>query len=90
MNQRSVLRAFAIACAVSSIVCAQSVRASAADAGKIRTYYVAADEVQWDYAPVRPRRSHGHGLRRHRQGLYRNRTAPDRPRLQEGHLSRIH
>ena len=34
-------------------VCAGTVSLHAADepAGKTRTYYVAADEVQWDYAP---------------------------------------
>jgi hephaestin len=37
-----------------AVLCALPVRihsAAPASAGKTRTYYVAADEVQWDYAP---------------------------------------
>ena len=32
----------------------------AASAGKTRTYYIAAKEATWDYAPAG--RRHGHGL----------------------------
>lgn len=44
----------ALVCLVSVLFCAGvvSVRAAAAEhTGKTRTYYVAADEVNWDYAP---------------------------------------
>ena len=44
----------AAACLVAAILSMQAIRVNAAppeDAGKTRTYYVAADEVQWDYAP---------------------------------------
>ena len=37
--------------------------APAAQAGKTRTYYVAADEVQLGLRALRPRRGHGHALR---------------------------
>ena len=38
-------------CALSVILCAPIAAASAAPQGKTRTYYVAADEVTWNYAP---------------------------------------
>ena len=43
----------AAACLVGFVVCARPVlhAASAPSAGKARTYYVAADELQWDYTP---------------------------------------
>ena len=51
MSQRRVLGA---ACLAGIAFCVLAVRihaASAAPAGRTRTYYVASDEVQWDYAP---------------------------------------
>lgn len=55
MNQRIVQPArMAILCLLGLFYCAQAVRAQAtapAPAGKTRTYYVAADEVTWNYAP---------------------------------------
>ena len=53
MNQTSVLRgALATMCLVAAIFCVQAARAATTgQAGKTRTYYIAADEVQWDYAP---------------------------------------
>jgi hephaestin len=45
-----------IARAAFSLLCvffvAQAVYAAPAHAGKVRIYYIAADEVQWDYAPT--------------------------------------
>ncbi len=49
-----VLRRAAIgfSCLALVILCAHALHAAtAAHAGKMRTYYVAADEVDWDYAP---------------------------------------
>ena len=53
MNQQSVrCPRFLISCLVGAIFCALSLcSAVTAQEGKTRTYYVAADEVQWDYAP---------------------------------------
>jgi len=53
MNQRIALRGvFTSLCLFAAIFCTQAIRAATPDeAGKTRTYYVAADEVQWDYAP---------------------------------------
>ncbi len=54
MHKRSVRSAaVAILCLPSLVFIAQADPVHAADhaAGKTRTYYVAADEVQWDYAP---------------------------------------
>ena len=55
MNQGRISRALFVAAGLAAIVlCGVPVRVSAAaavPAGKTRTYYVAADEVQWDYAP---------------------------------------
>ncbi len=63
MTQRSVPRAALCAlcpatlcalCLVAAILCARPRPVHAADgvhAGQTRTYYVAADEVNWDYAP---------------------------------------
>ena len=55
MSKRN-LRRFALAatCLAATTLCAlpaQLHAAPAAQAGKTRAYYVAADEVQWDYAP---------------------------------------
>ena len=54
MNLRSAqgIRIGAL-CLAGAILCAQAVcvHAATAHAGKVRTYYVAADEVNWDYAP---------------------------------------
>jgi len=47
-------RATGAICLIGMILCAHPDRihaAAAAPAGKTRTYYVAADEVSWDYAP---------------------------------------
>ena len=54
--------------------------------GKVRTYYVAADEVNWDYAPSGRDEAMGHALRRSRKGLHRTGTSSHRPRVQEGDL----
>ena len=46
--------AVAALCLTGVLLCAEQARphtATAKPAGKTRTYYVAADEVQWDYAP---------------------------------------
>ena len=55
MNKSPIARTIvAGACLAGSVLCTNIVRAqapAATPAGKIRTYYVAADEVQWDYAP---------------------------------------
>jgi manganese oxidase len=55
LNQREMVRTIAgVVCLAGIALCALSVRgqaASAAPAGKTRTYFVAVDEVQWDYAP---------------------------------------
>ena len=55
MNQTRVSRALLVtACLVGIVLCAHPVllhAAPATPAGTTRTYYVAADEVQWDYAP---------------------------------------
>lgn len=50
MSQRRISRAVLVATwLVGIVLCAHA--AAAAPAGKTRTYYVAADEVNWDYAP---------------------------------------
>lgn len=55
MIQRRVTSAIlGVMCMASITLCAHAARrksATAASAGKTRTYYVAADEVNWDYAP---------------------------------------
>jgi len=54
MNQRRSLRAILVtACLVGIVLCAAPIflHASNVPAGTTRTYFVAADEVQWDYAP---------------------------------------
>ena len=47
------LRVFGVLCIVLGIsgICAEAESASNAS-GKTRTYYIAADEVEWDYAPM--------------------------------------
>jgi len=50
MKMRMVLRAAAGALGFALVACALAAFA-AERGGKTRTYYVAADEVQWDYAP---------------------------------------
>lgn len=42
---------FSLACAIFFLQAARVHAAPPAHAGKVRTYFVAADEVQWDYAP---------------------------------------
>jgi FtsP/CotA-like multicopper oxidase with cupredoxin domain len=50
LSQRRISRAVLVASwLVGIVLCAHA--AAAASAGKTRTYYVAADEVNWDYAP---------------------------------------
>ena len=53
MNRQSLRRPrFVVPCLLGAIVCALSLCSAApAQEAKTRTYYVAADEVQWDYAP---------------------------------------
>jgi len=52
MNQRNATRVFlAITCLFGMLCLGPAVHGQAAAAGKTRTYYVAADEVNWDYAP---------------------------------------
>ncbi|MGH9600158.1 MAG: hypothetical protein ACRD27_09850, partial [Terracidiphilus sp.] len=55
MNQKFVqLARQAVVCLVGLAVCATAICLHAAapkQTGKIRTYYVAADEVNWNYAP---------------------------------------
>ena len=53
MDQRNALRDTLTAIfLVSAIFCTQNVPAAgSAQGGKVRTYYVAADEVEWNYAP---------------------------------------
>jgi len=50
LSQRGISRAVVVATWLVGIVL-NAHAAAAAPAGKTRTYYVAADEVQWDYAP---------------------------------------
>lgn len=49
--RRAMLGAISVAAATLCALPASLHAAPAARAGKTRTYYVAADEVQWDYAP---------------------------------------
>ncbi len=49
--RHTALRATILAAAIFCALPAHLQAAPAAHAGKTRTYYVAADEVQWDYAP---------------------------------------
>jgi hypothetical protein len=54
LNQRRIARALLGTALAAIALCSQAVHSYAAPtapAGKTRTYYVAADEVQWDYAP---------------------------------------
>jgi len=52
MNLRSISWAMkAVVCVFGVVFCLQVLDARAEPAGKTRTYYVAADEVNWDYAP---------------------------------------
>jgi FtsP/CotA-like multicopper oxidase with cupredoxin domain len=54
LSQRNVRNLFGGACLAAVVLCTLAVRSDAAPtvpAGTTRTYYVAADEVQWDYAP---------------------------------------
>jgi len=52
MNQRNATRVFLdVAWLVGMLFLVPAVLGQAAPAGKTRTYYVAADEVNWDYAP---------------------------------------
>lgn len=52
MDQRNAARVFlAITCLFGMLCLGPAVHGQAAPAGKTRTYYVAADEVNWDYAP---------------------------------------
>ena len=46
----------------------------------IRTYFIAADEVEWDYAPQRPTTDHGRTIRRGGQRLHRDRPGAHRDR----------
>jgi len=46
-----VLRFCFLALCISTLACAAQQSQSAASAGKTRVYYIAADEVEWDYAP---------------------------------------
>jgi FtsP/CotA-like multicopper oxidase with cupredoxin domain len=50
MNLRSALRSILVA-GIAVVVAAASHAAAPPTAGTTRTYYVAAEEVQWDYAP---------------------------------------
>ena len=53
MNQRNATRVFLdVAWLVGMLFLGPAVLGQAAPAGKTRTYYVAADEVNWDYAPA--------------------------------------
>lgn len=56
LNQRNVARVFLGAAGlIGMLACGPAVRGQAAPtqtAGTTRTYYVAADEVNWDYAPT--------------------------------------
>ena len=54
--------------------------ADGAARGTARTYYIAADEICWDYAPERPQPDHGCAVRRGREGVRRRRARPDRQR----------
>ena len=64
MTQQRSLRAILVTTwLVGFVLCAQPVlihAASATPAGTTRTYYVAADEVQWDYAPSGRDEAMGH------------------------------
>ncbi len=54
--------------------------------GKVRTYYVAADEVNWDYAPSGRDEAMGHPFDDARKRLHGIGTTSHRPRVQEGDL----
>jgi len=64
MNQRNVTRVLLnVAWLVGMLFFGPAVRGQAAPAepaGKTRTYYVAADEVNWDYAPSGRDEAMGH------------------------------
>ena len=54
MHRRPIGTALIVACVAGTMLCMQAMCAVAADegkSGKTRIYYVAADEVNWDYAP---------------------------------------
>ena len=52
MNQRNAARVFLEIAWLAGMLCfGPAVHGQVAPAGQTRTYYVAADEVNWDYAP---------------------------------------
>ena len=57
---------------------------------KVRTYYIAADEVEWDYAPGGVNKMMGMKFEGILESLHRARTAPHRHGLSQGALPRIH
>ena len=59
-------------------------------APKVRTYYIAADEVDWDYAPGGVNKMMGMKFEGILESLYRARTASHRNGLSQGSLPRIH
>ena len=66
-----------------------AVAAADGKAGKTRTYYVAADEVQWDYAPSGRDEAMGMAFDAIARASPKP-AAPHRPRLQKRRLSRVH
>jgi FtsP/CotA-like multicopper oxidase with cupredoxin domain len=52
MDQRkSLFRALTAILLTGALVCSQAAAGAPAPAGKIRTHYIAADEVEWNYTP---------------------------------------
>lgn len=47
-----ILRLCFLAVCLSALSCAAQPGQPAASAGKTRSYYISADEVEWDYAPL--------------------------------------
>ena len=92
MDQRNALRDTLTAIfLVSAIFCTQNVPAAgSAQGGKVRTYYVAADEVEWNYAPSGRDEAMGMPFDDIAKGYTQSGPPPDRSRQQESHLSRIH
>lgn len=58
--------------------------------GQVRMYYVAADEVEWDYAPTGINHMTGKPFRGLCKGPHGTRPAPHRHQVLEGRLPRIH
>ena len=79
--------------AASSDVLAQRTELEAKPAlpgGKLRSHYIAAEEVDWDYAPLGRDEMMGHPFMDGGQDLRRAKGREHRPRAQKGDLRRIY